>query len=223
MSYGEIQPEPNCIGLYHFSGNANDSSLSGYNGTVTDATIVETGMFGQAYDFNGTSAYIKFSPSSWMLTNSCTIILWIYPDDITTNQYVSYGETINGTNQRCILLGYQDNYFNIFNKGAYPTGTASHTQIVATISTWQQIAYASDGTRLYGYKDGNKIVDVSANLNPLTGSDPVYAIGAKASTIPGSWFNGKIDEFAFYNRMLSAGEIRQIYAQMKGAYGVVML
>ena len=64
MSYGELKPEPNCVGLWHFNGDANDSSGNENHGTVYGATLYNAGKFGQCYDFDGVNDYIDLGSTS---------------------------------------------------------------------------------------------------------------------------------------------------------------
>lgn len=91
-------------------------------------------------------------------------------------QYVSdFGTAGAGDSNRAVLF-YSGNNFNIYNKG-YPTGSAGATEIAyAGADVWQQILYTTDGTTLRGYRNGVRILSVSANLN-LTGGLYKFDLG----------------------------------------------
>src|SRR5688572_24856933 len=79
-------PTASLVGFYPFSGNANDASGNGLNGTVSNATLVADrfGVSNSAYSFNGSSSVIQlpagsytnlnvYSYSAWIKLNSSTI------------------------------------------------------------------------------------------------------------------------------------------------------
>src|ERR1039457_6299099 len=73
------------IAYYPFSGNADDASGNGNDGTVFGATLT-TNRFGipnQAYYFNGSTAYIKAPISSSVFSNDFTASVWFDAYDIT--------------------------------------------------------------------------------------------------------------------------------------------
>ena len=66
------------VAYYPFTGNANDASGNGNNGTVIGATLTEN-MFGAsnaAYAFDGISNYIEV-PAFSQTNNSFTMSLWL--------------------------------------------------------------------------------------------------------------------------------------------------
>ena len=165
---------------------------------------------GSALDFDGVDDYILISNVIGGFSEAdFTLSLWVKPNDIIADQYITSG-AISGIaeNKRCIILGSQDSYFNIFNNGVYPTGSATDTQIVATQNGWQHLVYASDGSRIYGYKNGELTINVSGNLNVAGGDIDTYCIGS--TTRPSTFFNGVIDDVRIYDRALSAKEIREL-------------
>jgi len=165
--------------------------------------VGETGQFTAA-----NNDYIRCGATNLGFDRTLTTLaLWVKPVSITVDQYVTAGvKQVNTPNQRCIILGYQNGYFNIFNNGVYPTGTAAHTQIAASAGEWQNIIYCSDGSTLRGYKDGLLVVDVSANLT--ISSDMCYYYFGQSTV--GSYFSGNMSEFAVYNRMLSDAEVKKL-------------
>src|SRR2546427_4551010 len=68
------------IAWYPFTGNANDASTNGNNGTVMGAQLTtdRNGVPNQAYLFNGTTDYINVGQGV-KPTFPLTITAWIYP------------------------------------------------------------------------------------------------------------------------------------------------
>jgi hypothetical protein len=130
---------------------------------------------------------------------SITIEMWINPNNITDNKYVT-----NDFNRKAIIIGYQDNYFNIY---TYPTGTASDTQIPATKNQWQYIVYTVNGTSVKGYKNGQMLINVVGSL--LSGGT-TYTFGRDSGG-----FNGYVDQVRIYNYARTPAQIAWDYNRGK--------
>ena len=62
---------------YNADNNANDS-LGTYNGTPIGGLTYTTGKIGNAFNFNGTNAYVSLPNNSMNLTGDFTISIWVY-------------------------------------------------------------------------------------------------------------------------------------------------
>ena len=81
--------DSNLIGLWHLNGNANDSTLSGNNGTINGATST-TGLWGtNTLSFvRNSSQYVLIGdpvPTNLRVQNQITLSAWIYPTSCPTN------------------------------------------------------------------------------------------------------------------------------------------
>ena len=90
------------IAYYPFSGNANDASGNGHNGTVHGATLT-TDRFGNpssAYSFDGLKDYVRV-PDDPQLDgmNALTLSVWVkidsvdHPEAEVLNKYFHYSDT----------------------------------------------------------------------------------------------------------------------------------
>lgn len=194
-------------GIYNLSdGTAIDSS-GGNDLTTSGAPSVVSGKIGNATRFD--SSADSFNGSFIGLGNTKrTLSLWVNPDDITQNRYLS---TFNGggkSNLTAMLLGFQSGQFNAFDEG-YPTGNASQTQIAATDLTWQHICYSWDGSRLKGYLNGELVVDVADTLNPAT---PNFLSITPVSGGGSNFYTGNLQYFGARNSGIEPNEIATEYA-----------
>jgi len=201
---GETVWDANFKAVYHMvdatistvldsTNNNNDGTKKGANEPVG-----ATGKVGQGQLFDDG----EISTSGAYNDNGYTISFCSYPTDIISSLYVAAGNA----DIRAVILGYQDNNFNIYNKG-YPTGTAGDTQVAATINTWQHIVYGSDGTDVLAYKDGANVIDVTANLN--TNEMDEFSIGRHPlGTHP---YAGTLDEVRISNTLRNAAWIKATY------------
>lgn len=194
-------------GMYNLSdGTAIDSS-GGNDLTTSGTPSVVSGKIGNATRFD--SSADSFNGSFIGLGNTKrTLSLWVNPDDITQNRYLS---TFNGggkSNLTAMLLGFQSGQFNAFDEG-YPTGSAVDTQMSATNSTWQHICYSWDGSRLKGYLNGSLVVDVADTLNPAT---PNFLSITPASGNGSNFYIGNLQYFGARNSGIEPNEIATEYA-----------
>jgi hypothetical protein len=100
------------VAYYPFSGNANDVTGNGNNGTAYNATLT-TDRFdntNQAYAFNGTNAYIQVGDlPDLRITNSLTMSAWINPTGSNVTQMIvakdaAYLFALYGGKPGCELL-----------------------------------------------------------------------------------------------------------------------
>lgn len=194
-------------GIYSLSdGTAIDSS-GGNDLTTSGAPSVVSGKIGNATRFEYSADSFNGAFSGLGNTKR-TLSLWVNPDDITKNRYLS---TFNGggkSNLTAMLLGFQSGQFNAFDEG-YPTGSAVDTQMSATNSTWQHICYSWDGSRLKGYLNGSLVVDVADTLNPTT---PDFLSITPASGGGSNFYTGNLQYFGARNSGIDPNEIATEYA-----------
>jgi hypothetical protein len=208
-----------------------DSTSNDNDGTKKGANepIEATGKIGKAQDFDGTddlillgtqgTDYDGFNGTTW------TFSAWVNPDNISNDQYVAGGIKDGGVdpppgqrNIRAILLGFQDNYFNYFNQGKYPTNTAAHSQVAATAQTWQHLVLALSGTSYKAYKDGVEVVSLTATngLHPHADKQiDQYTLGAGR---PGGTYGKTLfDEVRVSDVARAAAWIKFEYTNMDSA------
>ena len=81
-------PTNGLVGWWPFSGNANEISGNGNNGTINGATLTidRFGIQNNAYNFNGLSNYIEVSDNNSLdLTNNYTFSVWVKIVDYSLN------------------------------------------------------------------------------------------------------------------------------------------
>ncbi len=205
-----VAPTAGLVGYWALNesgGNvAVDSSGSGINGTVINATRV-TGAVGGALSFNGQNTFVDITNSPTLnFAGAITLSAWIRPnaaDGMRTIIGHGYTTSPNGQVVLQIVGGqYGVGSWNGVGNGAYLPVPASD------IGNWVHLAGVYTGTSWILYRNA---IPVSTNVHPL-GSMLVnanWAIGANGGG--GSrFFSGLIDEVRIYNRALSADEIKAV-------------
>ena len=210
-------PTNGLVGYWPFNGNANDESGNGNNGTVNGGTILSTDRFGNsnnAYYFDGVNDYIS-NILSMNSTDSLTISLW-YLSPIPTNissTHFELWESDNLSNQ--IHLNFSFNpiptgYMYTFIPGI---GTANDLMGTRTYNAWHHIVVVKAGITETVY------VDNIPNFGQFTGTNSTlnfnkFELGREFTTegnLTDTYYIGKLDDIAIYNRALTQQEITNLY------------
>jgi hypothetical protein len=215
------------VAKYHFSGNANDTSGNGHNGTVYGAALTSDrfGRPNRAFNFDGINDYINVTYSSDFQLPTYTISAWIRPSadlSLKTNAIVTRGEDFT-SDQAALNLGvaeassswangaymfYEDNSDDdlFFDTGYYPP-VGAWTHLAVTRSTTDDLDI---------YINGNLHSQWSSTPQPTTNCYQDLVIGAywHSPTLGNqqlkAFFTGAIDEVMLFNHTLSAGEIQEL-------------
>ena len=213
------------VGYWPFCGNANDESGNGNNGSVNGATLT-TDRFGNpdsAYSFDGVNDYISLNDSFFNGSSSVTQLthsLWFNVSNYPTNGSYSfstkegYWRTISFrlTSSNKITFGGSQpspqQYFNIHSP-----------QNIVPINSWNNITVTYQNSTLKLYLNGSIVATETIALSSLNysylaagNSTSTNLIGASHPVSPGlnGFVDGKIDDFALWNRALSETEVQQL-------------
>jgi hypothetical protein len=217
------------VAHYDFDDLANDPAASGPGLTVggTGQTIaVPGGIEGGAVEFTGTTGNFLDTAIGFggaganQLGNSFTVSAW-YNLDTDAASGASRFFVFEGRSGYDISYGLRDlaptgNGFT--DAQTYTDGIASDPNAsyfdIHTQGTWQQVlmTYDSDGTTttITTYIDGNSESTLSLATAELT-SDGIHIGNARDGGSLNRAFDGKIDEFAAWNRVLDSTEIAEAY------------
>ena len=197
-------------GLWHFEGNANDTSGNARNGTVTGATLVAGKVGAQAYQF-GVADNINFGAASNFISADFSISFWLKGDAAWTP--ATYDAIVGASNAFIWNEGFGAFWQNAatirFFIGAY---NGNFVDITVTPANWNHIVFSWDGATIKGYLNG-ALVDTQAHAPALTGlANDFFA------SFLGTYGNGEqtIDELAIWSRAISADEVANIYVAQDG-------
>ncbi len=212
------------VAYYPFSGNANDASGNGNNGTVIGAKLA-TDRFGTAngtYMFNGTSDYINIPSSAVMKFGSqITVSAWIYSslkppiaEGGTPICIITKGYDVEGADDWDFSINGDQEMPHISNNNGW---TYWFSASVVKPNVWQHVVFTYSGASMITYLNSVKTGQQNATGN-MTTSDGSVRIGAYAP-INGvgskKYFLGRIDDVRVYNRALSDSEVINLYAYEK--------
>lgn len=190
--------------IYDISGYRADGVMTNMD-PATDWVISSRGSALAFSQGTGEYANILGTPA---LPGDWTVAIWVNPDDVDINQYIS---DFSDGNETAVILGFQDGYYNIFG-GSYATGTASDTQMAASgVGIWDFVVWTRTGANLKGFVNGGEKVSVTITVGDFSPSAG-FRIGRNFR--PGgdaSSFGGLIGGAAVYSRALLPSEIWQFY------------
>ncbi len=227
---------------YPFNGNTINQGSGSYTATVSGATYAP-GIFGQGMHFDGIDDFIKVTPFV-PLNSNFTIASWVYVDSLTQNLAIfatrdqcattyrgnSQGEFginyyttaasgganrihyVINTEQNCTGYSAGDRYYvpnYLYTSGSWHfiaisvQGNSTDSRVIKTYVDCQQysmIQYLNYNTSAsFSYINNNKSY-----------------IGAASNILPWNYtFNGTIDEFRIYNRVLTNTEMLALYEKFK--------
>jgi len=223
-SFGQVPtyvPASNLVAWYEFSGNANDETGNGNNGTVLGATLT-TDRFGSpnsAYSFDGIDDIIQIN----------TIDNLTFEGDFSISLWCSFSDFINDYSH----LIYGENEYIVFN-GNGPTYGLDASRVSAyqgplLNAPLRRIPYFQSGSQLIQgtdyhltlIKDGNSaylyvngILETITPVNNLL-SVPLGSylqIGSGYTNTSNYCFHGDIDDVGIWDRALSECEIQELYS-----------
>jgi hypothetical protein len=205
------------LAYYSFCGNANDMSGNGRNGTVHGATLTADrfGNSNSAYSFNGTTAYISVADAAplRLVNTDYTISAWIYETSYATSQDAIITKRTTSA-QQGYILNVQGTSQLVTRRINYQVAGGSDPRVFSTdtvyLNTWTNVlvTYTASSHTALIYMNGVLTGMATNILSPLTTTAALW-IGGDVSGSPYG-FHGKIDDVAFFNRVLSPAEILQM-------------
>jgi hypothetical protein len=217
-------------GMWSFNGSdmigatALERSGQGNNGVLTSGARVDSGRVGQGVRFDGVNDRVVIPHSAAIAggSGSQTFAMWVYidsfPDAASVTVMSKMYSIVSSEITYALFVGADSAvYFQTTNGVNFKLYTVPSTSI--TKRAWYHLALQhtwGSGASTKFYVNGiltngswttgtgnDTFTDqsVSIELGRLNHSNTAYA----------HWFEGIIDEFRIYNRMLSQSEIRSLY------------
>jgi len=207
------------LAYYPFTGNANDASGNGFDGTVNEATLTSDrfGNTNSAYSFDGVNDYITAGNNSALqITGNLTVAGWV---KINAFPGSSFADIVQQTGTAGSELEVDNNLYSLalttggqvdaFHENG--TGVNNTVNSLGAVSTgeWLHLVEVRDtAAKTYQFfVNGVGATPQSYANNPTGGTNSSTYIGGN----PNLPFNGIIDDIRIYNRALSAGEIDSLY------------
>ena len=201
---------------------ATDSSGNGYDGTLTNMIGDEwtTGILGDALQLDGNEDYIELATFP-DLTGNFTMAVWINATDASGDERV-FADDENNLGGYALSIGDAgDGRVRFFSRNISPVSLDSGQ--VITPGTWHHLVglHDADAQQRRIYADGQLVAEDSGTYSGIWGIDPgLAALGGEVdgtSESSQNWrFDGTMDDFRVYNRVLSEDEIIDLYNEGSG-------
>ena len=209
------------VAYYGFDGNANDF-IGDNDGTVSGASLTtdKDNASNSAYSLDGTDDYISFSDDDIFQPNTSdfSISIWVY------NDQSQFGPVILKRQES----GSYEQYGLFFSESIYSSSSSRKIQALTRKSGSEQklatSASLANGwhmlTLTFDYDSTTKLYvngalidesEVKAFTQNFSVAGHPLEIGRNQDTGTASHFQGKVDDFRFYNRKLSATEVKNLY------------
>ena len=215
------------------SGNVTtvDNSGNGFNFTSVNSVLSTAGKVGNARQFikanqthllgGSTSSLLAFGGADW------SIQFWLNltgPLPTTGTNATIVSRNVDsagsfGTSEFSVALFFNSGITNLIVNGA---NTLTFTQFGSLLAdTWHHIVFTNTGTTVSYYRDGSLISTGTRTGTWLTGARHTVIGIPNTNAMATQTIDAKIDEFAKWNRTLSAGDVSALYNNGNGQSLVV--
>jgi len=199
--------------LEEASGTRADSTASGYNLTENNGTIANAaGIQGNAADLEASSSqyFSKSNETALQFTGAFAVSFWAKLESLPqnpsyypihkTDETNGWGFTYAHSGGVLSFAGYSGgaNKFSINDPAGFTTGT------------WYHVVATGDGSTLVELYVNGKAVAFGAASGAVGAYTGQMNLGKHVTL--GRYYDGLIDEVAFWNRRLHYGEVLDLYA-----------
>ena len=166
----------------------------------------------KSVEFNGTDGYVNLPSGFDSLGSGFTCEFWAYPT--AAQNWARFLDMGNGAPMDNIIIARQstsnDMIFSVRRGDAVEMSLKAVN--VISLNTWQHFVVTLD-TDGYGriYKNGSLVVHGPMLMPEVVNLTKCY-IG-KSNWVADAYYKGRLDEFAIYDRCLSAAEISSHYSK----------
>jgi len=200
------------VGWWPLDGAANDL-VNGNSLALSGTSNFVPGRVGQAFQFDGASAYGTAAASSALdvgLGDGFSIELWVNPADVTYRPIVEYSPRsgVAGVHFWIGVYGSGSLFANLIDVNGSSHSWRSDTDIVVS-NAWQHVAmsYHKSSGLLRFYLNGTKVTEHNLGTFAPQTSYPIL-VGYRPNE--NARFIGAMDELSLYNRALADSEVQAI-------------
>ena len=171
-----------------------------WRGYISDGSFTSYATNTKALDFDGSGDYVSVAHSSDLsISGAMSITAWVNPDSLT-------GFPMFVSKRSSSSHAYQ--FYSTSNKLNYNNGAIAQSSGTISTGAWTHVAVTFNGAGgVTFYINGSSAgTATAATTNPT--NTQALDLGKAYN---GNYFNGKMDEVAFFNSELSAPTISNIY------------
>jgi hypothetical protein len=209
-----VQPPSGLVAWWSGDNHARDL-WSSLDGTLNGGVTYDNGLVGQAFNFDGTSGFIRVPASQALNLNTYTFEGWVnWKGDGQEWHTILCKGLQSGANveQYALFISREDRYLQhvLSVNGTRLACSTPNNSVPA--NTWVHVASSFDRQIVKIYLNGRLL---TAQQVPTPGVPQVNTFDLRIGQREGdntTYFNGLIDELSLYNRALADEEIAAIYA-----------
>ena len=200
------------VAYYPFSGNAQDESGNGNDGSAVGGAALAMDRFGSAdsaYQLDGTSGYIEIPDSAdFNFNQPLTVTAWIYLNDNTSASIVGqWGPGGFGGDAFVLSVRSGKLRFTLPRPGLYELDS----QTTLTEMEWLFVGVVYDGADVKLFINGTQDVSDTFAAAQVDSDQPVRIGLEEIISGDPAYLDGLVDDVRIYNRALSDSEIDQLY------------
>ena len=196
---------------YDISGNDKNSTLT--NGPTFNSANSGSIVFDGVDDYVLTPSLLNAS-----LNPTESVFVWFNP--------AAAGQIVSELGQATINTGYHDSNIEVSSSGIFSFSvwhgslTNKVVSSAKSFNNWYHLGFTYSGTTFIAYINGSSIGTTTFTRQPPTSLH--YGLCSIDGTNMGTsaYGSGKMGNFMFYNRALSASEVQQNFNAQKGRFGL---
>jgi len=199
-------PAASNTGLCIFRSDTNAIEVSdgtSYQTYNSDGVIAHTFSSNtKALDFDGSNDYVSIADDNTLdLTDNFSITAWVNFDSLSGAPMIF--------SKRASLSGHAYQFYSTSNKLAFNNGGGiNYSTATLSINTWYHVGVTFASGVVTFYLNGNP----SGGFTSTNGSNPTNTYELQIGrAFNGNYFNGKMDEVAIFNSVLTEPQILSIY------------
>lgn len=210
----------NIVAYYKFDSDNSNDSVGSNNGTDTNMTYGSSyGKLNDGARFTSNTDYIHLTSGVWSLfsgTNAWSISVWASFPGLASNAHIFGANVSDGSSFQNYGLNFTANSDGSVS-AYHGNGTNTETVInsstgLVTSSGWYHIVATFDGSTTYALYVNNASSNTASGRSYTSGTmgSAYLGVARYSGGIEGGG-NRYFDEFAFWSRALSSGEVSQLY------------
>jgi ribosomal protein L19 len=215
-------PPSGLIGWWPGDGSATNLAGTNVATLFSNATANAVGMVGQAFGFNGTTAYVSIPDATNLRPTNFTVEAWVKFNSLTSTGNSAAGQQYIVFKQNTRTTGFEGIYLakerrtggDIFVFGTTSSaGVGVEVDSTAAIATnvWYHVAGVRGPNFIQLYVNGQFIGQTTVTFAQNYGTLPLY-FGTSGQSYWDHKLSGTLDEVSLYNRPLTSNEIAGVYA-----------
>lgn len=193
-----------------------DSTGNGNTGNLTNSPTWSTGNLNGGITLDGNNQEMTTTNDAAAYQNNFTMACWFKTTHLAGKKIIGFEAPQTGTGRwaydRGISLGWDGKvYFAVYPNPIVSVGsTATYND-----GSWHHAAATYDGVNMELFMDGASVGTNTGNAIDIGGGYYLRVGGYGGDGFPNTWngyFPGEVDDCRLYNRVLTSGDISELYA-----------